>query len=282
VTAPDQRLTLATINPGIEVHEGELSFELKPDRLLVVNWAKWPFIDGTLELLPTRMVLGAAEVRRFTMKVTGANMAKFVNQLELSNISASGIFDGTLPLVFDEEGGRIDGGVLISRPPGGNLSYVGELTYKDLSAMGNFAFQTLRSLDFTRMEIGLSGQIDGDILTTFKIAGVTQGQGTKRNFITRQLAKLPVQFNINIKAPFYQLVTSFKSMYDDAYVRDPRSLGLIGADGKKRDPNAAMPDPAPDPAPTPAPNAPPASLPPVPSPQQKNDDIQDSDSRTTP
>lgn len=278
VTAPDQRLTLATINPGIEVHEGELSFQLEPDRVLVVNGAKWPFIDGTLELMPTRMVLGAAEVRRFTMKVTGANMAKFVNQLELSNISASGIFDGTLPLVFDEEGGRIEGGLLISRPPGGNLSYVGELTYKDLSAMGNYAFQILRSLDFNRMEIGLDGQIDGDILTTFKIEGVRQGPGSKRNFITKQLSKLPVQFNINIRAPFYQLVTSFKSMYDDAYVRDPRSLGLIGSDGKKRDPNAPLPEPSQGPVPA----APPASLPPVQPAPQKNDDIQDSDSRTKP
>lgn len=274
VTAPDQRLTLATINPGIEVHDGTLSFELKPDRLLVVNGAWWPFIDGTLELLPTRMVLGAAEVRRFTMKVEGANAAKFVNQLELSNISASGIFDGTLPLVFDEEGGRIEGGLLVSRPPGGNLSYVGELTYKDLSPMGNFAFQTLRSLDFTRMEIGLNGQIDGDILTTFRIAGVRQGVGSKRNFITRQLAKLPVQFNINIKAPFYQLVTSFKSMYDDDYVRDPRSLGLIDAAGNRRDPAAPMPEPSPEPTP--------ATLPPATPPQQKIDHIQEPDSRTTP
>ena len=176
--------------------------------------------------------------------------------------------------MFDEEGGRIEGGLLVSRPPGGNVSYVGELTYKDLSAMGNFAFQTLRSLDFTRMEIGLNGQIDGDILTTFRIDGVTQGQGTKRNFITKQLAKLPVQFNINIKAPFYQLVTSFKSMYDERYLRDPRSLGLIDAEGKRRDPNAPMPDP--NPAPTPA------SLPPAPVSPPNNDDIQDSDSRTTP
>lgn len=277
VTAPDQRLTLATINPGIEVHDGELSFQLEPDRVLAVNGAKWPFIDGTLELLPTRMVLGGAEVRRFTMKVTGANMAKFVNQLELSNISASGIFDGTLPLVFDEEGGRIEGGLLVSRPPGGNVSYVGELTYKDLSAMGNYAFQVLRSLDYVRMEIGLDGQIDGDILTTFRIAGVRQGPGSKRNFITRQLGKLPVQFNINIKAPFYSLVTSFKSMYDPTYVRDPRSLGLIDADGKPRDPAAPMPEPNPAPTPTT-----PATLPPAQPPQPKNDDIQDSDSRTTP
>lgn len=270
VTAPDQRFTLASINPGIEVFDGTLSFEIKPDRLLVVNGAQWPFIDGNLELLPTRLVLGNAETRRFTLRVEGANAAKFVNQLELGNISAVGTFDGTLPLVFDEEGGRIENGLLISRPPGGNISYVGELTYKDLSAMGNFAFETLRSLDFKRMEIGLNGQIDGDIVTTMRIEGVRQGEGARRNLITRQFAGLPIQFNINIRAPFYQLVTSFKSMYDPAYIRDPRSLGLIDEQGKRRDP--AVPPTPQDPA-----TAPPAA-PPTP----RKDAIQPPDSRDGP
>jgi hypothetical protein len=119
VTEPDQTLKLATINPGIEVFDGEVTFELEADRWLRIKNAKWPFIDGTLEMLPTRMQLGEGAVRRFTMKVDGANAAKFVQQLELSNISASGTFDGTIPLIFDQEGGRIEGGLLISRPPGG-------------------------------------------------------------------------------------------------------------------------------------------------------------------
>ena len=141
VTAPDQRLKIVSINPGIEVFGGDLSFQLEPDGLLVVNGAKWPFIDGELHLLPTRMKLGAAEVRRFTLKVVAADAAQFVQQLEMSNIAAKGTFDGELPLVFDEQGGRIEGGLLISRPPGGNVSYVGALTYKDMGAMANFAFQ---------------------------------------------------------------------------------------------------------------------------------------------
>lgn len=267
VTAPDQRLTIASINPGIEVYDGVLSFQIKPDRLLEVNGAEWPFIDGQMKLLPTRMVLGNAETRRFTLKVEGANAAKFVSQLELGNISARGTFDGTLPLIFDENGGHIVNGILVSRPPGGNISYVGELTYKDLSAMGNFAFQTLRSLDFQRMEIGLNGDIDGDIITTMRIEGVQQGKGAKRNFITKQFAGLPIRFNINIRAPFYQLVTSFKSLYDPEYIRDPRSLGLVDKDGK----------PLPRPGETPP--IPPATLPP---PAPKPEDIQAPDSRTTP
>ncbi|MFM5948217.1 MAG: YdbH domain-containing protein [Novosphingobium sp.] len=275
VTKPDQRLTIASINPGIEVFDGTLSFQIEPEYLMVVNGAEWPFVDGALKLLPTRIKLDKGETRRFTLKLEGANAAKFISQLELANISASGIFDGTLPLVFDEDGGRIVNGLLVSRPPGGNISYVGELTYKDLSAMGNFAFQTLRSLDYRRMEIGIDGELDGDIVTNMRIEGVRQGQGAKKNFFTRQLGRLPIRFNVNIKAPFYQLVTSFKSLYDPAYVRDPRSLGLIDEQGRPIE-RPASPGPANPPAPRPE------ALPALPGPAQKPGDIQAPDSRNKP
>ena len=269
VTAPRQVLHVASINPGIEVNDGDVSVQLEPGHVLVVNGAKWPFIDGSLELLPTRLVLGGAEVRHFTIKVNGLNLAKFVARLNLANISASGTFDGELPLVFDQDGGRIENGILVSRDPGGNLSYVGELTYKDLSPMGNFAFQALRSLDYKHMEVALQGHLDGEIVTKLRIDGVSQGQGAKRNFLTQRFAKLPIRFNISIRGPFHQLVTSFKSLYDPAYVRDPRELGLIGG---------AAPVPG-EPAPAPAP---PATLPPVPPQPPTVGNIQHSDSRTVP
>lgn len=232
VTAPDQKLRIASINPGIAVDDGEVVFEMHPDSVLLVKGAKWPFLDGSLELLPVRMVLGAAEVRRYELLVEGANAAKFVQQLELANISASGTFDGRIPLVFDENGGDIVDGYLQSRPPGGNLSYVGELTYRDLSAMGNFAFSTLRSLDYRSMRVQMSGALEGEIVTRVTFDGITQGAGAKRNFITRQIAKLPIRFNVNIRAPFFQLMHSFRSMYDPEALADPRVLGLIGTDGK--------------------------------------------------
>ncbi len=267
VTSPNQTLHVASVNPGIEVNDGDISFQLEPGHLLVVNGAKWPFIDGSLELLPTRFVLGGAEIRRFTIQVRTLNLAKFVARLSLANISASGVFDGELPLVFDQNGARIENGILVSRAPGGNLSYVGELTYQDLSPMGNFAFQALRSLDYKHMEIGLQGRLDGEIVTKMRIDGVSQGQGAKRNFITQRFAKLPIRFNISIKGPFHQLISSFRSLYDPAYVKDPRELGLL--------PGAA---PVPGELPS-APPAPPATLPRATSPPPKTDTIQHTDSR---
>lgn len=113
--------------------------------------------------------------------------------------------------------------------------------------MANFAFDTLRSLNYRTMSIGMEGALEGEILTRLSFSGVTQGEGASKNFLTRRIAKLPIQFNVNLRAPFFQLVTSFKSLYDPAFVRDPRTLGLIDANGKPLPRPASVPvtiDPA--------------------------------------
>jgi len=98
--------------------------------------------------------------------------------------------------------------------------------------MANFAFQTLRSLDYRTMDITLNGSLEGEIVTNVRFDGVKQGPGAKRNILTRAVADLPIQMNVNIRAPFYQLITSFKALYDPAFVKDPRVLGLIDAQGR--------------------------------------------------
>jgi hypothetical protein len=249
VTAPAQTVRLASMNPGIEVTDGTLSFQLKPGYNLVIDGGQWPFMDGTLTLDPAHMQIGVAETRYYTLRVAGLNAATFVQRLEMANLNASGVFDGVIPLVFDQNGGRIEAGYIASRDPGGNVSYVGALTYKDLSAMGNFAFDALKSLNYKHMEIALGGSLSGDIVTRLSFDGLSQGQGASKNFITKQVAKLPIRFIVNVKAPFFSLFGSLRSLYDPNYVADPRVLGLLGADGKRR---ADVPDVMVNPAPPPS------------------------------
>jgi len=232
VTAPDQELHVASINPGIEVNDGVIRYALEPNNVLAIKGGNWPFLDGKLTLQPVRMNLGMAETRRYVLAIEGLNAARFVERMELANLSATGTFDGALPLVFDQNGGRIEGGLLTARPPGGNVSYVGALTYEDLSSMANFAFDALKSLDYREMTIGMDGPLEGELVTRVRFRGVGQGKGAKRNFLTDRVASLPLQFNVNVRAPFMQLMSSFKSFYDPAYVRDPRTLGLLDAKGQ--------------------------------------------------
>lgn len=233
-TATGQTLQIGSVNPGIEVIDGEFTFQLRGGRLLAVEGGSWPFMGGRLILRDVDLNFGVEEVRRYVFEVQGLDAAAFIARFELPNIAATGLFDGVLPIIFDANGnGRIEGGQLVSRPPGGNVSYVGDLTYKDLSPIANFAFDALRSLDYERMTIAMNGPLTGEIVTNVNIERVRQGPGAKRNIITRALANLPIEFRINIRAPFYQLITSFKSLRDPAAVRDPRDLGLLSDDGTR-------------------------------------------------
>ncbi len=233
-TAPRQTLRIGSVNPGIEVLDGEIRFALRDGRLLSVEDGTWPFMGGRLILEKVDLNVGVSEARRYVFRIEGLDGAQFVEQTELGNLRASGIFDGRIPIVFDEIGnGVIQGGTLNSRTPGGNVSYVGELIYEDLSPIANFAFSALSSLDYETMSIAMDGPLTGEIVTRVRFDGVSQGAGTDRNFITRQIADLPIRFNVNIRAPFYKLIGSFKAIYDPALVRDPRDLGLLTDDGTR-------------------------------------------------
>lgn len=245
-TAPNQRLRVASINPGIEVFDGEIGIQLTNGRVLELTGGTWPFMGGTLTLRPVTLNLGTSEERAYILEIVGLEASQFVERMELENISASGTFDGTVPLIFGADGnGRLEGGRLVSRPPGGNVAYVGVLTYEDLTPVANFAFDALRSLDYNRMTVTMDGPLTGEIITRVRFDGVSQGAGAKQNFITRRIAKLPFRFIINIRAPFYSLITNIRAMYDPSMIRDPRELGLIDAQGNpiRRETTGPVPEP---------------------------------------
>lgn len=228
-TAPDQRVTIASINPGVEVLEGTVRFDVTDGTRLNLKDARFPFMGGTLLMRPLAMDFGAAEERHYIFEIIGLDAAQFVAQMELGNISATGIFDGTVPIVFDAAGnGRIEKGLLIARPGGGNVSYLGELTYENLGAMGNYAFAALRSLDYRQMSVALDGALAGEIITSFNFDGVRQGEGASRNFITRQLAKVPIQFRINVRSQsFTQLAIIARGYSDPTAWGNPFDRGLL-------------------------------------------------------
>ena len=231
-TAPRQRIAVRGVNPGIEIYDGEVAFQVREGAFIDVQSARWPFLGGTLAMRPLTIGIGVAEERGYILDIEGLEAAQFIERMQLNNLSATGTFDGTIPVIFDVDGnGRIEGGSLLSRPPGGNLAYVGQLTYEDLSTMANFAFDTLRSLDYRQMQIRMDGPLTGELVTRVAFDGVRQGEGASQNILTRQLAKLPLRLVINIRAPFYRLISSVRSLYDPSAVRDPRSLGLLTSEG---------------------------------------------------
>jgi hypothetical protein len=238
VTEPNQIARVRTLNPGIPAMDGVIRYQLLADQRVKIEEGRWPFHGGELILEPTIIDFDVEAKRELTFRLIGLDAEKFLAEYDLQNIRVSGVFDGTLPMVFDQEGGRIVGGWLVSRSGGGELSYLGELSYEDMGLMANFAFEALRSIRFDEMQIGVDGNLGGELITEVRFRGLQQGSLARRNYVTRQLAKLPIEFNVRIQAEFLSLIGNIRSIYDGDYAAQ-RFKGLI-----------ETPDPVPGEGPT--------------------------------
>jgi translocation and assembly module TamB len=215
VTAPGQVASIATVNPGIVVPDGRVTYHLAPDQRIVVEGGRWPFAGGALILDPTTLDMGVTKERRLTFRIEGLDAAKFIQQLEFENLAATGLFDGAMPMIFDEKGGRIVGGKIVARPGGGTLSYVGDVSNAKLNAYAKLAFDALKAIRYNNLAIGMDGALDGEIISTVNFRGVNQAPATeKRGYFARQFSNLPFIFNITIRAPFRGLLNTARTYQD--------------------------------------------------------------------
>ncbi len=226
-TPPGQVLTMETVNPGILVENGVIRYQLLPDQLVKIERGEWPFMGGRLVLRETILNFGRPSAKRLTFEVIGLDAKTFVDTLGFDGLEASGIFDGVLPMIFDEAGGRIVGGRLDSRPPGGSLAYTGAINRANLGMMGGIAFDALRDLRFRSMIVRLDGELDGEFSTRLTIEGVALGQTTTAKIIRGLFKRLPIKLNVQIRGPFRALIATARSFRDPRPVIDevlPRPL----------------------------------------------------------
>jgi translocation and assembly module TamB len=218
-TSDIQSVSLASINPGIAVIDGDIKYRLLPGRRVEILGGRWPFAGGFLLMEPATLDLSQEKERRLTFRVEGIDIARFIAAMQFDNISATGMFDGLLPMVFDATGGRIEGGKLQARG-GGTLSYIGEISNQSMSPMAQFAFDALRSLKYKRLSIDMDGAIDGDVITRISFAGVNQQPlGVARAKLpipvkVTGLDNIPFIFNVKITAKFRQLFEMARSFND--------------------------------------------------------------------
>jgi hypothetical protein len=191
-----------------------------------IEGGSWPFAGGELILDDTILDFSRPTMKRLVFRVQGLDAARFISQMEFSNIATTGTFDGIIPMEFDQSGGRIVGGRLIARSEGGTLSYIGELTDKQLGTYGKLAFDALKSMRYSKLTINLDGDLAGEFVAGIELDGIARdpalsavgtGGGISGMVARRalgQLAKIPFEFNITIRGPFRALIATARSFED--------------------------------------------------------------------
>lgn len=227
VSAPGQVATVDLIQAGIDVLDGEIRYHLQPDYRVAIEGARWPFSGGTLDLDPTILDFSRETTKYLTFRVDGLDAARFVAQMDFGNIAATGTFDGVIPMRFDANGsGFIQNGRLSARGEGGTLSYIGELTDRDLGTYGMLAFNALKSLRYDRFDLTLNGALDGEFVTVIDLDGIARDPGATTlpgsggiaqmvaGRVLNQLARIPFEFNIRIQGQFRSLFATAQSFSD--------------------------------------------------------------------
>lgn len=225
-SAPGQVARMRLVRAGIDIYDGEISYQLRPNYHVAIEAGRWPFAGGELLLQPTMLDFSQPSTKYLSFRVVGMDAARFIQQMEFSNIAATGTFDGLIPMEFDQRGGRIVGGRLTARPEGGTLSYVGELSDRDLGPYGILAFNALKSLRYSRFDVTLDGALDGEFITIIDLDGIARDPalttvpsgsgipGLVAGRIFNQLARIPFEFNIRINGQFRALIATARSFSD--------------------------------------------------------------------
>ena len=219
-TPPGQVITMQSVNPGILVENGVIHYQLLPHQLVRIERGEWPFMGGRLILQETVLNFGHAAPKRLTFQLIGFDAKQFVDSLGFKGLEITGTFDGVLPMIFDENGGRIVGGRLDSRTPGGRFTYTGT---KPAGLAAGVAFDLLTNLKYRSMIIRLDGDLAGEFATRLSIDGVSLGpsHGFVAALVRSAFSKLPLKLNVSINAPFRALIQMAKGFKDPTQVIAP-------------------------------------------------------------
>jgi translocation and assembly module TamB len=217
-SAPGQIATIRSINPGIIVDNGVMRYQLLPDNLVKIERGEWPFMGGRLILDETILNFGSPSPKRLTFELQGFDAKQFIDNLGFSGLQITGTFDGVLPMIFDESGGRIVGGRLDSRPPGGEFAYTG--TKPKAGMVAGLAFELLSDIRYQSMTVRLDGDLAGEFATRFTIRQISLSNrgGILGGLVRAAFRNVPLQVNLNISGPFRALIQMAKGF------RDPRQV----------------------------------------------------------
>ena len=191
-TPPAQRLTIGRMDVGLPLEAGEMLFQLRGPSNASLQSARWPLAGGILSIQPTDWRLGDP-THRVTVEAENIELAELIDVLSVPDLQATGTVSGTFPVDIEGANIFVRDARFTANAPGGTLSYTGSQT--DAAAASNeyaaFAFDALKELQYSVMEIGANGNLNGDMLVTADILGRNPEVLGGAKFQVRHLHRIP-------------------------------------------------------------------------------------------
>ena len=208
-SAPSQRLTIDHMDPGVPMQDGEILFQIVEGTTTKLEGAKWPFADGSLEIMPT-VIIADEDFETITMQAKELELEQLIQVFEIPDLMATGTVSGTFPVDIEGANIMLRQAELIADETGGWLSYRGEAleTAKGQHEYADHAFEALKALDFRVMRLVADGNMIGRILLSVDLLGSNEDV----------LGGAEFDFGLTLDSNLWQLLNTFSDRQRETYV----------------------------------------------------------------
>ncbi|MFN7054607.1 YdbH domain-containing protein [Hyphomonas sp.] len=213
-TAPGQEVRIGSVDPGVAFTDGRIVFAFEGGETLKLDEVRFPFAGGDLSLAPLEWKLGGAP-ERVSVAASRLDLTQLIEALKLPDTRAEGTVSGAFPIAFTPTSVVVEDARLKADAGGGRLAYTGAAmeAAADADPVASMAFNALRDLEFSILEIGLSGDLAGQMRAEMQIAG----RNVRPVPVTRTMTMPPGQafeFAMGFNLPLGQLISQGLQLAD--------------------------------------------------------------------
>lgn len=203
-----QVVTVGSLNIGVPLVDGRIEFHLDKGKVLGIEQAGFPFAGGRIAISPLQWTLGGND-QRVEVTADAIELSQLVAVLKLPDIQATGTVSGTFPVDFVGSEIRVRDALLAADAKGGRIAYTGDAVNSaaDSDPNAKLAFDALKDLQFSVLEIGLSGDLMNRTVASVHLIGRnTQPLAFGKNLTMPKGQAF--EFNLSLDSDLTELVKS--------------------------------------------------------------------------
>jgi len=203
-TPAKQLLSMAQIDFGLQLQNGLISFQLRPDGILDVASAEWTLAGGKVH---TRGRFDPKATKQaLVLDLTGLDLAELLRLVDLAGLSGEGRLTGRVPIERRGSSVEIKQGVISATPDGGWIRYQPAMGLAEAASQGqgfDVVLSALRNFRFHSLSATLNGDTDGPVNLALHLAGANPDY----------LSGHPIEFNLNVEAHLVDLLRNATAVY---------------------------------------------------------------------
>ncbi len=195
-TPPGQLVSIARIGFGLDLTNGLIAGQLRPDGVIAIEQAEWQILGGRVRT--AGQIDPKATQQAFVLEAEDLDLAQLLALIDLEGLSGEGRIDGSLPIQRSGHAIEIDHGVFRAQP-GGRLRYrpgPGAASLRQRGAGFDVLLGAFDNLAVEKLEIELDGDANGKLRLALHVAGTNPDFQNGR----------PIHYNLSIESRLADLL----------------------------------------------------------------------------